>query len=501
MSDLFIKKPPVTGQNRELPGEEPTSESETSAIAGTDSITSAGSMAPVPASSSEGSASDAAKPLAERIRPTCLDEVVGQDDVVGPGGILRELLRSRRLPSVVFWGPPGCGKTTLACLLAEEVGARFVPFSAVLGGVAEVRKIIATAEELLTAGGQRTLLFVDEIHRFSKSQQDAFLPHVERGTVLLVGATTENPSFYVNSALLSRTTVVRLEPLDKAGVVMVLRRALSHPSGIPGLDAEEAALELLADLADGDARRSLNLLEQASWVAKRRGVPVSVPLLVQLFKRQPLRHDKSGDAHYDLISAFIKSLRGSSPDAALYWLARLLDSGEDPLFLARRMLIFASEDVGNADPRALQVATAVVDALRFLGMPEGRIVLAQGVTYLATAPKSNASYTALNEAMADMPRHGTAPVPMHLRNAPTALMAEMGAGKEYLYPHDFPGGFVNQRYFPYGMTDPTYYRPKSTGYEKHIAELMDWRRKLASVSDSAATSPGQHPDGDKGKQP
>ncbi len=451
MSDLFNKTP------------NPSVQTETPVV-------DAAPKAPVDATES--------RPLADRVRPACLDEVVGQEDVVGPGGVLRELLKSGRLPSVVFWGPPGCGKTTLACLLAEEVKARFVPFSAVLGGVAEVRKIIALADETLVETGQQTLLFVDEIHRFSKSQQDAFLPHVERGTVLLVGATTENPSFYVNAALLSRTTVVRLEPLDKTGVVVVLRRALAHPQGLVGVQADDEALEFIAELADGDARRSLNLLEQASWVSNRRKAAISVSLLVQMFKRQPLRHDKSGDAHYDLVSAFIKSLRGSNPDAALYWLARLLEAGEDPLFLARRMLIFASEDVGNADPRALQVAGAVVDALRFLGMPEGRIPLAQGVTYLATAPKSNASYLALNEAMADMQRHGSASVPLHLRNAPTQLMAEMGAGKEYLYPHDFPGGYVNQQYFPAGMGEPTYYRPKTTGYEKHLCELMEWRRKL-----------------------
>lgn len=493
MNDLFGKKPSrgVNETVNSAPDKGANTSESVSMKSGLPGAPWNGTASPEEGNSTGGV--DAAKPLAERIRPSSLCEVVGQDDVVGPGGVLSELLRSGRIPSVVFWGPPGCGKTTLAFLLAEEVKARFVPFSAVLGGVAEVRKIIAAAEEVLGETGQRTLLFVDEIHRFSKSQQDAFLPHVERGTVLLVGATTENPSFYVNAALLSRTTVVRLEPLDKTGVLRVLARALTHPQGIPGLQADDKALELLADLADGDARRSLNLLEQASWVAKRRNAPVSEALLVQMFKRQPLRHDKGGDGHYDLISAFIKSLRGSSPDAALYWLARLLDCGEDPLFLARRMLIFASEDVGNADPRALQMATAVVDALRFLGMPEGRIVLAQGVTYLATAPKSNASYTALNEAMADMPKHASAAVPMHLRNAPSALMAEMGAGKAYLYPHDFPGGYVSQRYVPFGMPEPSYYHPKPTGYEKHIAELMEWRRKLAGAAGETASPAADSP--------
>lgn len=465
MTDLFRKPPaqPITPSPEGTSAQPTTSE-------------------PGPALPSSTNQDQAVRPLADRVRPNTLDDVIGQDDVVGSGGILRELLKTGRLPSIIFWGPPGCGKTTLAFLLAREVNARFVPFSAVLGGVQEVRKIVAAAEQLLDSTAQQTLLFVDEIHRFSKSQQDAFLPHVEKGTILLVGATTENPSFYVNSALLSRTTVIRLESLSQAGVVQVLQRALHHPQGLAdSVTADQEALELLSDLADGDARRSLNLLEQAAWVAKRRSKPISASLLVQIFQKQPMRHDKAGDAHYDLISAFIKSLRGSDANAAIYWLARLLEAGEDPLFLARRMLIFASEDVGNADPRALQVAASVVDALRFLGMPEGRITLAQGVTYLATAPKSNASYMALNEATADLPKYGSAPVPLHLRNAPTKLMADMGAGKEYLYPHDYPGGFVDQRYFPDGVPVTTYYRPKATGYEKHIAELTEWRRQLASV--------------------
>ncbi len=418
------------------------------------------------------------RPLADRMRPATLADVVGQDDVAGPGGVLTELLRSGRFPSVIFWGPPGCGKTTLAFLLSVEVKAHFVPFSAVLGGVADVRKIVQEAEVAQKREGRQTLLFVDEIHRFSKSQQDAFLPHVERGTVMLVGATTENPSFYVNAALLSRTTVIRLERLEPAQTEEVLRRALSHPDGLGEKVAVEAdAMEALAQMADGDARRALNLLEQAAWVAERRKEPISMALLLKLFKRAPLRHDKAGDDHFDVVSAFIKSMRGSDPDAAIYWLARMLEAGEDPLYLARRMLIFASEDIGNADPRALQVAMTVVDALRFLGLPEGRLVLAQGVTYLATAPKSNASYAAVNEAMAEVSKLGSAPVPMHLRNAPTKLMKEIGAG-DYLYPHDYPGGCVQQRYFPDGVEPRNYYRPKSTGYEKHISDLIAWRKRV-----------------------
>lgn len=419
------------------------------------------------------------RPLADRMRPETLEEVAGQDEVTQPGGLLWELRNSGQLSSLLFWGPPGCGKTTLARVVAQGGERHFVAFSAVLGGVAEVRRIVQEAQERLTAEGRKTVLFVDEIHRFSKSQQDAFLPHVEAGTVILIGATTENPSFYVNAALLSRCTTVALKTLDAGALEGVLRRAVESPRGLGGrVNVLPEAVQALGGLAAGDARRALSLLEQAAWLAERRRGDVSRALVLEVFKRQPVSHDKTGDAHYDLISAFIKSLRGSDPDAALYWMSRILETGEDPLFLARRLVIFASEDVGNADPRGMQVAVAGMEALRFLGLPEGKIPLAQMVTYLACAPKSNASYLALHAAEAYVKQTGPAPVPLKLRNAPTALMKEMGAGAGYRYPHDFPGAVVNETYFPDPLAPQSFYHPKETGYEKHIRELMEWRDKV-----------------------
>lgn len=419
------------------------------------------------------------RPLADRMRPESLDEVVGQTEVTGPGGLLREMVEAGRVPSLIFWGPPGCGKTTLANVLAQVTQNHFVAFSAVLGGVKEVRAIVAEAGKRLAREGRQTVLFVDEIHRFNKSQQDAFLPHVEKGTVVLVGATTENPSFEVNAALLSRCTVVRLKALDPERLVGLVQSAAVAPRGLAGAPVlEEDAAKLIAGLADTDARRALNLLEQAGWVAGHRGSAITQELVQEVFKKQPLRHDKGGDDHYDVVSAFIKTLRGSDPDAALYWMLRLLEAGEDPIFVLRRMVIFASEDVGNADPRALEVANNALQAVRLIGLPEGRIPMAQAVVYLATAPKSNASYLAMKAALEAVKKHGSKPVPMHLRNAPTRLMAEFGAGKGYKYPHDFPGGYVVENYFPEGLTGRTFYEPKEAGYEKHIAALMKWRKSM-----------------------
>ncbi len=419
------------------------------------------------------------RPLADRMRPEALAEVVGQEEVTDSGGLLREMVEAGRVPSLIFWGPPGCGKTTLANVLAKVTKNYFVAFSAVLGGVKEVRAIVAEAEKRLAREGRQTILFVDEIHRFNKSQQDAFLPHVEKGTVVLVGATTENPSFEVNAALLSRCTVVRLKALAPECLAELVSSAAISERGLAGtplLDGEAATL--IAGLADTDARRALNLLEQAAWVAEHRTTDITPELVQEVFKKQPLRHDKGGDDHYDVVSAFIKTLRGSDPDAALYWMVRLLEAGEDPIFVLRRMVILAAEDIGNSDPRALEVATNALHAVRLVGLPEGRIPMAQAVTYLATAPKSNASYLALKAAEESVKKHGSKPVPMHLRNAPTRLMAEFGAGRGYKYPHDSPGGYVPENYWPEGLSGTTFYHPKEAGYEKHIRALMEWRKSL-----------------------
>jgi putative ATPase len=415
-------------------------------------------------------------PLAERMRPRALHEFVGQQHLLGPGRVLRDMLDGGQLESLILWGPPGSGKTTLAHLLAAASGARAVLFSAVLQGVKDLRQVIDEAEDELQRSGRRTVLFVDEIHRFNKAQQDAFLPHVERGTVILIGATTENPSFEVIAPLLSRTRVLVLEPLGPDEVAAVLDHALTDAErglGKLRLELTPEARAFLVGHADGDARRALGTLELAARLARaQRTRTVDVPVLEEAAQRRALRYDKGGEEHYNVISAFIKSLRGSDPDAAVYWMMRMLEAGEDPLFIARRMVIFAAEDVGNAEPQALQVAVAAKDAVHFVGLPEGRIPLAQAATFLATCPKSNAAYRAMLAAVEDVQRSGALPVPLALRNAPTPLMKGLGYGAGYQYPHDHADALVDQQHLPDALAGRRYYEPTERGHEREIGERL-----------------------------
>jgi putative ATPase len=427
-----------------------------------------------------------AAPLAERMRPRRLDEFVGQAHLLGPGRLLRVAIETGDLHSMILWGPPGTGKTTLAALLAAHASAHFAPFSAVLAGVKEIRALVGEAEARLARRGQRTILFVDEIHRFNKAQQDALLPHVERGTVILIGATTENPSFEVIAALLSRCRVYVLERLTEAELEAIVRRALEDRErglGGLGLALDAGALRAIVALADGDARNALNILEVAARLGAGRGegAPrLTAELVREAAQRRALLYDKDGEEHYNLISALHKSVRDSDPDAALYWLARMLEAGEDPLFLARRLVRMATEDVGLADPRALPVALAAKDAYAFLGSPEGELALAQAAVYLACAPKSNAVYRAFEGARADVQARPAEPVPLHLRNAPTALMAELGYGAGYRYAHDAPEALVDQEHLPPALRGRTYYHPTARGFEQELrVRLERWRAELA----------------------
>ncbi len=424
-------------------------------------------------------------PLAERMRPRRLADVVGQAHLTGPSSILARTLKLGRVPSLVLWGPPGTGKTTIAECLAHETNARVVKLSAVLAGVADIRKAIDDARRLRAEHRQGTILFVDEIHRFNKSQQDALLPHVEKGTVVLVGATTENPSFEVNPALLSRCRVLVLKPVAADALNALLDRALVDERGLKdrGVAVDDVARRVLVAAAAGDARKLLTSLEVASDLCLAEGRALIERADVEMaVQRRVLLYDKDGEQHYDVVSAFIKSMRGSDPDAALYWGFRMLDAGEDPLFVLRRMVIFASEDVGNADPMALVVATSALTAFQLVGLPEGAIPLAHAITYLASAPKSNASYLAMHAARRDVHANGPLPVPLHLRNAPTKLMEQLGYGKEYRYPHDHDGGVVAEHYLPEALRDRTYYQPKDLGAEAHV------RERLAAAARERATS-------------
>jgi putative ATPase len=423
-------------------------------------------------------------PLADRIRPDRPEDFIGQEHLLGPGRFLRSLIEKDQLQSLIFWGPPGTGKTTLANIIARSTRSHFLAFSAVLSGVREIRQVIQEAEEQKSRG-RRTILFVDEIHRFNKAQQDAFLPHVERGTIVLIGATTENPSFEVNSALLSRCKVLTLRELTAEEIGRVLARALENEErGLGKLKARltAEAMKHLSEMAHGDARVALNALEAA--VLTTAPDPdgyriISLPIAEEAMQRKALLYDKEGEEHYNVISAFHKSLRGGDPDAALYWLARMIEAGEDPLYVARRMVRFASEDVGLADPQALHIALLSMQAFHFIGIPEGELALAEAALYLATAPKSNAVYLAYKRARGDVQEKGALPVPLHIRNAPTKLMEEFGYGRGYKYAHDYPEAIVEQEYFPTELGVRSYYHPTDRGLEKIIGQRLEaWRKKI-----------------------
>ncbi len=417
-------------------------------------------------------------PLAARMRPHSFAEFVGQEHIVDPGRILRRAIEADQTPSLILWGPPGSGKTTLAFLIAHLTRSQFEAMSAVTAGVADLRRIVDQARERYNLYVQRTIIFIDEIHRFNKAQQDTILPHVENGTVTFIGATTENPSFEVIAPLLSRCRVFTLYQLTNEEVKSIVLGAIADKEqgiGELGLELEEDALDHLVNMANGDARVALNAMEMAAYAtidAEKDSRSIPLATIEEALQQRALLYDKAGDQHYDTISAFIKSVRGSSPDAALYWLGRMIEAGEDPLFMARRLVILAAEDIGLAEPMALPIAMAAQQAVHFIGMPEGAIPLAEATVYLATAPKSNSAYAALNRAMEDVRRSRNEPVPLHLRNAVTGLTRGMGYGKEYKNAHEFPGHFVLQDFLPPSLKEHRYYEPSEEGHEKEIAERV-----------------------------
>lgn len=448
-------------------------------------------------------AADASRPLAERMRPRTMDEFFGQQDVVGEGTLLRHAISGDRIFSMILWGPPGCGKTTLARIVTRETRCHFVHFSAVLSGVKDIRAVIDIATDQQRLYRKKTILFVDEIHRFNKSQQDAFLPHVESGLITLIGATTENPSFEVIPALMSRCQVVVLKMLSCEAIEAIIQNALNDTErglGKTGLKIAPDAISCLVRMADGDARNVLNSLEvvaslvASETVASKLVAPetdpsgaatqreITVRDIETAVQKKALLYDKSGEEHYNLISAFHKSLRGSDPDAALYWLERMIASGEDPIYVARRMVRFASEDIGNADPYALDITLRATEAFRMLGHPEGELALAQAAVYLATAPKSNCVYAAMGKIKKAIGDTGAIPVPFHIRNAPTRLMKDLGYGDGYQYAHDFQDAFVAQDYLPEPLQNKRFYLPSNRGYEKTIQQRMEYWRKQRSES-------------------
>ena len=429
----------------------------------------------------EAPRTNAPSPLAERMRPRTFDEFVGQEELLATGKPLREAIERDLLQSIILWGPPGTGKTTLARIIADTTKAKFVSFSAVLAGIKEIRDVMSEAERLRRSTGRRTIVFIDEIHRFNKAQQDAFLPRVEAGDIVLIGATTENPSFEVNAALLSRSKVFVLRGLIVDEVAAILTRALADPErglGATGVEIEADTVRAIAQYANGDARVALNLLELS--VAAAPVVPgntdvrrIDLARVQETIQRRALLYDKSGEEHYNLISALHKSMRNSDPDAAVYWLARMVEAGEDPMYIARRLVRFASEDIGNADPQALTVTVAAKDAVHFIGMPEGNTALAQAAIYLATAPKSNAVYEAYNHAAEDAHQDVAEPVPLHLRNAPTRLMKELDYGKGYRYAHNEADAVADMSCLPPAIEGRKYYDPKERGFEKEIKRRLD----------------------------
>ena len=421
-------------------------------------------------------------PLADRMRPRDLSEFVGQEEVVGRGKVLRLAVEQDRIPSMILWGPPGSGKTTLARIIALKTKSHFEQISAVTSGVADLRRLISEARERLALYGTKSVLFIDEIHRFNKAQQDALLPHVENGTIVLIGATTENPYFGVNAALVSRTRVFRLRPLNDEEIRALIMRALHDQErgiGVERLDIDTDALEHIVMVANGDVRSALNALELAAGLAKAaEESSISIESATQAVQRRALGYDKDGDQHYDTVSAFIKSMRGSDPDAALYWMARMIYAGEDPRFIARRIVIAAAEDVGNADPMALQLAVSAAQGVELIGMPEGRILLAQATVYVACAPKSNASYLAVDSALKCVEEGPPAEIPVHLRDTSYRGAARFGHGKGYEYPHDFPGHYVKQQHLPVSLAGHQFYRPSEQGFEAEIKRLQDGRRNV-----------------------